>query len=412
VSVVSDGTAVGGAPFAQDGTIEFEPPAGWGTIAGNYIIRFYAEATLDDVDFAEATVFVWSPVADALDRVLAFAPGWSLDIVNGYGATGADVYLSFAGESVLTALVRIAETLGENFILGTGKTIVWLRDDETDNGLRAVAGVDGVAAESNAEIVLIQDVRVSEDATELCSRVLPWGGGIGQLRPTLADTTRSAPSGYTLSKTDNYLLCDAAEASYGQIEHPLLAQDVVARDTTATQRQQAADALFDRALEYLAQHATPLTTYAVEVVMASTTIQPGALMRLVYDEWVDGYHALAIDDLFWLTGVSRRIGPDGIRITGLEMATAARTPASGNTLLVATMAATRSLAGANPPQVGRNSAAQGVPTYLTIEQGLVTQIRRVMPVADGWYNTGQGPLGNMGKARYQSGVVVEIVEAT
>jgi len=348
---------------------------------------------------------------------MAFAPsGWALDLVAGYGSTGSDVYLSFAGESVLTALTRVAETLGENFILGDGKSVIWLRDDETALGLRAMGPVVGLAAEADDDLVIIRDMRAApdEDAQAVCSRVLAWGGGIGELRPTLALTTRAAPVGYTLSTTDNYLLSVAADAAYGRIEQPLFCQDVVARDTSATQRANAADSLFDRALAFLKQHEAPVQVYEVDVVKCATLIQPGYLLRTVYDEWTDGYHSLAVDAALWVTEVTRDIGADGVQVTWLKLATASVRPqdATGAGALVATMQAAMSLAGANPPQVGRNSAAQGIPTFLAIEDGLVTGINRVIPVADGAYNTGIGPIGNMGTLTIRSGVIVGVVEAT
>lgn len=57
-------------------------------------------------------------------------PDWSLDTTNGYGTTGTALYMAFEnGETVLEALNRVAEALREHFRLGSGKQIVWLRED-------------------------------------------------------------------------------------------------------------------------------------------------------------------------------------------------------------------------------------------------------------------------------------------
>jgi hypothetical protein len=128
--ITDDGTAVGGATLAQSGLVTFDMPKGWGLFGGEYIIRFYVTANLNDVDFAEVTVRVYTETTTALATLMTYAPaGWSLDALLGYTATANGVYLTFSGESLLTAFVRVAEHTGENFTTGFGRNLIWLQDD-------------------------------------------------------------------------------------------------------------------------------------------------------------------------------------------------------------------------------------------------------------------------------------------
>jgi hypothetical protein len=414
--VVSDGTASGGATLAQSGTVEIETPRGWEKLGSAYVMRFFVSANLDAVDFAEVQTKTERPTATALADVMAYAPSpWALD-GTGYSATASTVYLTFAGESVLTALIRIAETTGENFIGGTTQEVKWLRADQTASGLRAVAGVDPLAGEDNDDIVLITNLRAvpDTDATGICSRVLCWGGGVGGARPTLADCTRTPPAGYTLSTTSNYLKCDAAETAYGRIEYVLTAPDVVAADTTPTQKQQASNTLYDRALTYLQRHNAPLQNYAMDVVKAHAELTPGQTIRLVYHEWAATYHAVNINADLWILETAEELAADGKRLTGLSLSNVVVYPPlqNGADMLVTALEDLKSGQGASPPQAGVTSFGRGVPHYLTVENGQVTQVFRTEPIGDGIYDIGVGPLGNMGEIHVTNGIITAITEPT
>jgi hypothetical protein len=402
IKITSDGTAVTGKTLAQSGLVEFDMPAGWGAFEVDpgppqvieYRIRFYVTANIDDVDFAEVQVKVFEETTTALAEVMAFAPAsWSIDDALGHTATKNGVYLTFAGESVLTALIRIAEHTGENFTAGFGRNLIWLQDEQRDSGLRAVAHVDPIASEEAPEIMLIRNLRAAPDgdASDIISRIYPYGGGIGPMRPTLASTSKSAPTGYTLDKTYNYLSCDATEAAYGRIEVSQAWSDIVAKGTDDTQKQKAADALFDRALEFLQKHAAPILSYEADVLKISRPLLPGYKVRVVYDEFVDGYHAVAVDALLWVTETATEIDASGIHVTGLQLATIDRYQQTSSGLSTNSMAQSQGLAAVPPPTLGRNTSGQGIPVFVAVENGLVTDITRVVPVGDkAWNMSGIG----------------------
>ena len=109
------------------------------------------------------------------------------------------MYVEFAGESVLNALIKIAEGKGEHFRLGTGRSVVWLRKDLLPSGIRAIQGGEPTAIDGNKNVCIILNLQEEKDTYEICSRVYPYGSGVGEARLTLAATSRTPPIGYVLS---------------------------------------------------------------------------------------------------------------------------------------------------------------------------------------------------------------------
>ncbi len=93
---LEDGTAIDDAfgdpiPFAQNGTITFDPPADWALTPGGgiyYELRFYVETTINSVTITDIAITYRVPTDTALADVMALAPaGWALDAVDGYIST-------------------------------------------------------------------------------------------------------------------------------------------------------------------------------------------------------------------------------------------------------------------------------------------------------------------------------------
>jgi len=190
---------------------------------------------------------------------------------------GGQVMTEFINESVLAALVSVAEQTGEHFTLSpNGKEVLWFRADAPDSGVRAIGGVDGFAARDNNKVCLISDFAEMHNAYELASRVYPFGGGFGSDRITLADCTRSAPTGYTLDKTNNYLSRTAAATALGRIDRMMNWSDINALSEVDSHRQFAANQLFDRAYAWLQEHsATNTNRKTVDPVIVYDTFTRG-----------------------------------------------------------------------------------------------------------------------------------------
>jgi len=143
-----------GASFAQDGKIRIERRQDWAltNVADStaYFVKLVPREDLDDVSLREVTVIQELPTSTALADIFNVAAvasaGWTLDTAY-HSKTETDVYMQFAGESVLAALIRVAEHTGEHFRLGEGRKIQWLQDDEIESSVWATNHGDPVGIE-------------------------------------------------------------------------------------------------------------------------------------------------------------------------------------------------------------------------------------------------------------------------
>ena len=295
------------------------------------------ELTYRSVGFLEISDGAGGGVSTALADIMAFAPaGWSIDVVNGYATTTNLVYANFAGESVLAALVKLAEHTGEHFRFD-GRKLVWLRKAFTSSGVRAVQVVDPVAIESQANLAIITDLNEVEDSFDLLSRIYPFGSGTGEARLTLGPTTKSAPAGYTLDAANNYLKHDSAESTYGRIDRYLSFKDIRPISNTSPDLVSAANALFDAAYEYLSRYATPAKFYSLSVAKLDTEVLPGQTIHVVYRRVVDGFTAIDIDADLYVLETTTRVDTAGVRTVGMVVATVDRWPVSDDEMLAGEM---------------------------------------------------------------------------
>lgn len=338
---IEDGTATGGVTLAKDGTIEIERRSDWATTAVNsitaYWVRLATSVSINSnvVDFVECDVETTVLSETALADIIALAPsGWSLDTTNGYGSTETAIYARFAGESVLTALVKVAEALGEHFHLGSGRSVVWTRDDLTASGVRAVRVASPLAVEGRSEMALIVELEKSSDAYDLATRVYPFGAGQGETRLTLAASTDAAPSGYTISRTGNYIERDAAVSSYGRIERYVQWKEIAPLSNTDADVEAAANALQAQATEWLSRNSAPYASYRLKAAKLDAAVEPGETIRVVYNEYAAGYHAIAIDADLVVLEATTEIDKAGLRTTALQVSTVDRWPANDPTQIV------------------------------------------------------------------------------
>lgn len=256
-------------------------------------------------------------VDDALEQIMSYAPtGWSLDDVTGYTETSEAVYGQFAGESVLAALSALSKLSGDHFRLGEGRKIVWLQNDTPQSDLTAIQAVAGDVPENRA-IVLINALSVIADSYDIVGRIYPYGSGNGESRFGLEATSRSAPTGYTLNKTDNYLQRDATVTEYGLIERYLSYKDIAPISNTDADLESAADTLFDVVYLELEHRAEPLMIYQLSVNKVSQPLHPGEKIRVVYRGFVDGYKMVDIDDELIILQTTNYLSAEGVSVAGL-----------------------------------------------------------------------------------------------
>lgn len=239
-----------------------------------------------------------------------------------------EVYLELAGESVLEALNRLAEQTGEHFVRGTGRTVRWLGFDERRLDLWLSNGGDANAKQDNVYAGHIVQLAEQQDGYELASRVYVYGGSMGDQRVTLATCTRPAPTGYALNVAENYI--ERSGVGYRRTDKLLELADIMPYDLSATALADAANALFDRALNWLQTHSATDThrltgdqprAYTLEVAGCDRVIQPGYLVRVTYIDSADAHVMQRVDGWLWALGASLRIDANGVPVWTLQTAT-------------------------------------------------------------------------------------------
>jgi len=348
---LSDGCIVAGVPFAQNGVISWTRPDDWMRVqptvtAGSWFwvrIRKVAGSGVNP-HFRLAEVEVYGDVAttNGIGLIMAYAPaGWAL---GGYATTLNEAYLEFAGESVLEALVKLGEATGERFRLGTGRDLVWLREDQPISSVRAIRP-DGepLSLEQNVDVCLIERLVETRDAYPLISRIIPHGAGIGDQRSTLEHTTRTPPADFTLDAANNWIRSDVAEAAYGRIEQ-VYEFDAISDqqlDSWTVCPELASNALYDAAFNYLQEHDEPQRHYLLEVRKVAVAVQPGERMHVVWQQWVDGYRAVDVNTYpsspLHVVGLSEQVTERGTYLAGLELSTIPRQPESDAGAIVHSM---------------------------------------------------------------------------
>jgi hypothetical protein len=249
--------------------------------------------------------------------------------------SGALIYLKFAGESVLTALNKIAAAVGHHFRQnGTGRGLVWLYKVQVSSGVRIISAGDGEALVNNDEVALIQSsLEMTSDTHDIVTRIYPFGGGNSTARVTLNNATMAAPAGYTMViDTDpqkSYIQHTAAVALYGVIERQVSFKDASPNDTTATATTSTGNQILTQAVEYLRLHVAPLVTYRFRLVKLDVAVYPGQTVQLVFRRTVDGYRAVDEDVTLFVLDSTLEFRTDGDpRTAAMTVATTDRRPAS------------------------------------------------------------------------------------
>jgi len=395
-----DEAAGGVYPFGASGVIEFDPPPGWSPLGGMYVIRFFdPTANLTPFTISAASVTIIEPVADGLQRIMGLAPaGWSLDPA-GVFATSSSVYMGFNGESVLAALIMLAEQKGEHFtVSAAGRRVWWIGTAQNDSGLRAAQ----VTEPTPQTLMLVNLTRVS-DSYDLYTRIYPAGGGVGSGRATMAKTTLSVP-GFAMGVDGSYLEATAAVVAFGRIDRRVDYPDIAPVNESEAQVVHAANALFERAYQDLARSSQLQQVYRLEVVPSVYLVWPGQTIQVDYHEWADGYHAVDISATLHVLEVEQRISQEGILTVGLTVGTV-YAPANNNDYhaLARLMGSVSTQRNTDTPASSYSSNGAGVPVNLSVVNGQVVSVGRVAPVPDGWYR-----LSRVTQVRLASGIVSQV----
>ena len=314
---ITDGTASGGIPLVNTGTVSWDIPDFWEPMRHNGVFGYWARLRVTNstsgIDWGSGhEVTGPGPTTGGLATIMGYATGWALDAVGGYTTTGTAVRWRFAGESVLAALIKIAELTGENFRLGENRQVVWLRSDTPTTGIRAVTYSGDIDMSDNSDVVLI--VNFSEERSSYDS-LLGRLYTKGVIEMFLAQTSKTPPSGYSQGSDarGEYLQHDATWAAYNQAAW----YDSKARTP---------DELFDDAFRELERRKDVYEAYNITVTKLDTTLRPGDLLKVVYQKTQDGIMIYDIDDTFVILEMRENIDAEGNRTAAMRLASKARWP--------------------------------------------------------------------------------------
>jgi hypothetical protein len=309
--------------IAGDGSIQLQ-------VEGNDLTR---ELTYRSVGSLDLSGVDGAGVANAPTQIMALAPSsWSISA----GTTAQNIYAGFDGETVLNALSRVGEHIGEHWRLGTGRSIEWLgpATQFAASGVRAVQHVNQpVAVETSELIAVITGLEEVSDAADLISRVIPRGSGNGGAALTLSAVTDSAPAGYTLDAAANYVIRDDTESVYDRIERVLDFKEIGPLSNTTPDVQAAANMLLQAAVEHLRRYGEPQKFYRVSLANVSALLKPGTTIRVVYRKLTDGVVLYELDDVFNAIEVEKQITPAGAHTSAITISSIDRLPQSDTDFL-------------------------------------------------------------------------------
>lgn len=286
----------------------------WLTVAGDDEVRELAGRSVGDLDLSggglgESHLIAVGLIASTISSPWAVIPS---------GSPGNDyVYARFAGESALSAFRSVADKTLTHFYR-SGPRQLTFASDFTPSGIRAIqADADDLAPETCAIVSLTESI----ETYDLLTRIVPLGAGNGEARLTLAASSRTAPTGFTVNKPANYLQHNASVTEFGVIDAPWIEfKDIRPVSNTDADMQAAADMLFDQALKELIRRAilTQSAFYAVELAGCSQLLKPLQTLRLVYQDLDAG---MDIDTDVNILSATWEVTTDGIQTTAVELST-------------------------------------------------------------------------------------------
>lgn len=254
-------------------------------------------------------------VSDICSDLVSLVSGWSAS------ASGGNVTdVRFDGLTVFKAINQLASNQGLHVRLGSSAKSVEVGAFGSDSGLRLLNPAQfHHSFEAGTTVLPIESISVEKNSEALCTRLFPFGAGLGDSMLTLEKSTRTTPytiqSG-TINGTTHYWIEDAAATSaFGLIEKVGKFSNIAPLSNSSGDMENAANAMYDLGAAWLTRYAQRQDVYRVTVSGAQTTVRPGDKLRMVYkgvvmrDGLVVSY--LDIDDDFWVMECAERVDASG-----------------------------------------------------------------------------------------------------
>lgn len=283
------------------------------SVSGDNIAR---ELAFRSVGFLKLEDGNGGGISNPIQTIMALAPtGWQA-----VGETTTDVYASFSGESVLTALNKVAESIGEHFRILPNKRVIWFKA-ETVPVIRAEKAVNMASNSTNSDICFIKSISKFSDSYDMVNRIYPFGAGNGSERLDLYWNNLDSIFGYTVNTTYNYIQKDSSVSNYGLMEKYMSWKDISPISNSDNDLHNASNALLVAAWEYLKRYSIPNYTYDLEVFKVDKILYPGQMIQVVYRDIINGYSVIDINTNMYILEVTNKIDNSGIKTTNLKVAT-------------------------------------------------------------------------------------------
>jgi hypothetical protein len=298
--------------------------------AGNLLLQVSGDDTMRELNYRSVHFLAFENSGAAITHttamvlVEALAPaGW--DFVSDPTPPNDSVYHKFAGETVLAAASRLAELSENHFYLSDERQLTF-SSTWTSSGLRAIEAPFAPDI-TDPNTCYISSIRYAEETFDLITRIYPYGAGEYEAALSMADATRTAPSGYTLDTGANFICNDSAESTYGRIEAVRQYRDIAPISATAADEESAANALYDIAFEELQRRSAPALTFDLAITHCPQVLRPMQTIRCVFRRVAQGRVVASINQQLNIIEATTTIDRQrGLRTTGLTVSTERRYP--------------------------------------------------------------------------------------
>lgn len=297
--------------------------------AGSAILAVSGPDALDELKRVN-TWIAWTrnnaAVETIFNNLIGLASGWSAS-PSGMGSL-SPLSIRLDGASVLAGLQALAKQTGIHFRLGEGREVEGGAFGD-DSGIVLMHAADRVPIElyDNQQVGVFERLYWQYDSEQVVNRIVPVGPGDFEAALTLKHSTRTTPytiqtfvaNGQTL-----YGLEDSASiAAFGAIEKVMRASGVAALSNSEADLENAANALYDVAANFLQRYSVKQEVYNVTVRNIRQNLKAGQKARLAYEGFAydaDGQPAkwVSIDEDFWILSVTERFDLSG-RVIDLRL---------------------------------------------------------------------------------------------
>lgn len=278
----------------------------------------------------------------AISSIEALAPsGWSFTADS--SVPFDEIIYRFRGESILGALIKMAQFSKTHFYLDSAKSITF-DSTFTSSGITCVnEPVQGFAqSDTTAFISQYSYVRETKD---LMSRVYPYGGwydGIftNVFIPGVNDVnfgiTASDPdywaspkyTGYTDDRTNNYIIKDSTNTAWGRrerfVQYPDIKVTFVTGGYSNAIWRSLCRLIYNRAIADLDWYGLEAEFYQLQLQNCNTIIEPLQTVRLIMNVIEGGRKVFRVDDTLLVISSQIECTGAGIKTTNLEVTNAER----------------------------------------------------------------------------------------